>query len=372
MDALNDFITWIDNKAIVSAVVLLAFVGGILVLTIILAVCKPCLRKMLRVPQIVKKNSAAIIGAVVIFIFILPIILWGSGLFKENELFHNSDTLGYYGALIGGGVTVLGIYWTFNYERLISAEGRREESLPILNFSIDMINKDTLTEEDILFDLFTYKMVRIDKKSLSFEEDQIKLFNQLYSLMSEKKRFRKMLKESLIASNGSKSKTITSIFNNFQKTIDQINKLSSRAANVFQKECYFYLTIENIGLQTAILSSITLCSEDDIKSGVKVLYDVDDTEEARKSLPQNEEAKLDMFAVPKGKEVKIKIAFYLFDYDSHIKNHDCPDYFNLEFTDVYNNCYTYKLPIKLRQPKENFSIDIDKRRIPVLPKRTDM
>lgn len=304
-----------------------------------------------------------------LILFIIPFLLWKRGLFNNGSILYNSDVLGYYGAVVGGGITVLGIYWTFKYERMLSTEGRREESLPILNFSIDMINKDTLTEEGILFDLFTYKMVRIDKKSLSFEEDQIKLFNELYSLMSEKKRFRKMLKKNLIASNGIKSKTVTSIFNDFQKTIDQINKLSSRAGNVFQKECYFYLTIENIGLQTAILSSITLCSEDDIKSGVKVLYDVDDTEEARKSLPQNEEAKLDMFAVPKGKEVKIKIAFYLFDYDSHIKNHDCPDYFNLEFTDVYNNCYTYKLPIKLRQPKENFSIDIDKRRIPVLPRK---
>lgn len=302
-----------------------------------------------------------------LFLFIIPFFLWKKGLFNEGRMLYNSDVLGYYGAVVGGGITVLGIYWTFNYERMLSTEGRREESLPILNFSIDMINKDTLTEEDILFDLFTYKMVKIDKKSLSLEEAQINLFNELYSLMSEKKRFRKMLTKNLSASNGSISKAVTSIFNNFQETIDQINKLSSEA--IFQKECYFYLTIENIGLQTAILSSITLCSEDDIKSGVKVLYDVDDTEEVRKSLPQNEEAKLDMFAVPKDNAVKIKIAFYLFDYDSHIKNHDCPDYFNLEFTDVYNNCYTYKLPIKLRQPKENFSIDIDKRRISVLPRK---
>ena len=28
MDAIKDFITWIDNKAVVSAVVFLAFVGG--------------------------------------------------------------------------------------------------------------------------------------------------------------------------------------------------------------------------------------------------------------------------------------------------------------------------------------------------------
>lgn len=307
-----------------------------------------------------------------LILFIIPFFLWKKGLFNNGNILYNSDVLGYYGAVVGGGITVLGIYWTFKYERMLSTEGRREESLPILNFSIDMINKDTLTEKDILFDLFTYKMVKIDKKSFGFEEAQINLFNRLFLLMSEKKRIREMLEENLIDNNLQPSKTGTSIVNDLQEIIDKINNFSSRAGNVIQKECYFYLTIENIGLQTAILSSITLCSEDGIKSGVKVLYDVDDTEEARKSLPQNEVAKLDMFAVPKGKKVKIKIAFYLFDYDSHIKNHDCPDYFNLEFTDVYNNCYTYKLPIKLRQPQENFSIDIDKRHIPVLPRKIDM
>lgn len=149
MDALKDFITWIDNKAVVSAVVLLAFVGGILVLSIILAVCIPYLRRRLRVPQVVKKNSAAIIGAVVIFILILPIILWSFGLYGI-KLFANSDALGYYGALIGGGVTVLGVYWTLKHESENSKEERRKNSLPILrfNFSPEHINydKSTLTE----------------------------------------------------------------------------------------------------------------------------------------------------------------------------------------------------------------------------------
>lgn len=149
MDALKDFITWIDNKAVVSAVVLLAFVGGRLVLTIILAVCNPYLREKLRVPQRVKQNSAAIIGAVVIFILMLPIILWSLGLYGI-KLFANSDTLGYYGALIGGGVTVLGVYWTLKHESENSKEERRKNSLPILrfNFSPEHINynKDTLNE----------------------------------------------------------------------------------------------------------------------------------------------------------------------------------------------------------------------------------
>ena len=159
MDALKDFITWIDNKAVVSAVVLLAFVGGILVLTIILAVCIPYLRRRLCVPQIVKKNSPAIIGAVVIFILILPIILWSFGLYGI-KLFANSDTLGYYGALIGGGVTVLGVYWTLKHESAKSKEEKRENSLPILRFNF--------SPEHISYDKFTLTECKTDKDGNSF------------------------------------------------------------------------------------------------------------------------------------------------------------------------------------------------------------
>lgn len=159
MDALKDFITWIDNKAVVSAVVLLAFVGGILVLTIILAVCNPYLREKLRVPQRVKKNSAAIIGAVVIFILMLPIILWSLGLYGI-KLFAISDTLGYYGALIGGGVTVLGVYWTLKHESENSKEERRKNSLPILRFNF--------SPEHIDYDKFILTECKTDEDGNSF------------------------------------------------------------------------------------------------------------------------------------------------------------------------------------------------------------
>lgn len=63
----------------------------------------------------------------------------------SNSLFKDSDILEYYGAVIGGGVTVLGVYWTLNYESKKSKEDRKQElknlieerrrdSLPILRF----------------------------------------------------------------------------------------------------------------------------------------------------------------------------------------------------------------------------------------------
>ena len=75
-----------------------------------------------------------------IFLYLLamPVIIFG--LFPmlgiPNSLFDDSDVLAYYGAVIGGGVTVLGVYWTFKYESELSKEERRENSLPILRFNL--------------------------------------------------------------------------------------------------------------------------------------------------------------------------------------------------------------------------------------------
>ena len=61
------------------------------------------------------------------------------------SLFNDSDVLAYYGAVIGGVGTVLGVYWTLNYESKKSKEERKQErenlkeerrkdSLPVLRF----------------------------------------------------------------------------------------------------------------------------------------------------------------------------------------------------------------------------------------------
>lgn len=184
MEALYNVISWIVNKTEKP----LACVGGILVLTIILAVCIPCLKKMLSVRQIIKEYAVPLIGAVVIFILILPFILWGTGDFG-TKLFADSDTLGYYGALIGGGVTVLGVYWTLNYESKKSKdereyesqnvkEERRKNSLPILQFNFSP-NYFTLaeilaakTEESYLKDIHKGHDIVIDTTEESEKPDE--------------------------------------------------------------------------------------------------------------------------------------------------------------------------------------------------------
>ena len=143
---------------------------------------------MLSVRQIIKEYAVPLIGAVVIFILILPFILWGTGDFG-TKLFADSDTLGYYGALIGGGVTVLGVYWTLNYESKKSKdereyesqnvkEERRKNSLPILQFNFSP-NYFTLaeilaakTEESYLKDIHKGHDIVIDTTEESEKPDE--------------------------------------------------------------------------------------------------------------------------------------------------------------------------------------------------------
>ena len=63
-----------------------------------------------------KKYLVLVLVVIFLFALITPLILYSFGLFKDNGALHNSDVLSYYGSIIGGGITVLGIYLTFNFE----------------------------------------------------------------------------------------------------------------------------------------------------------------------------------------------------------------------------------------------------------------
>jgi hypothetical protein len=142
-------ITWKVPDKIVDG---LAVIGGLSIFTLFLfslVISIPKLNKKYDVTKKIKKHVGPLLVVAliltVIIIIICPVGLWYSGLFEKNKLFANADTLGYYGALIGGGVTVLGVYWTLKYEIKKSKEERRQErenlneerrkdSLPILQF----------------------------------------------------------------------------------------------------------------------------------------------------------------------------------------------------------------------------------------------
>ena len=77
--------------------------------------------------QKLKKHIVNVILCILLLSLILPLLCLYYGAFKKDAILYNSDILGYYGAVIGGVVTVLGVYWTLNYESKKSKEERVHE-----------------------------------------------------------------------------------------------------------------------------------------------------------------------------------------------------------------------------------------------------
>lgn len=275
-----DSILWIFNVIVNVIVKLLPYLGGLSLIAILLVVSIPCLKKMISVPQMIKEHADALIGAVVIFILILPFTLWKSGYYGKDKLFDNSDTLGYYGALIGGGVTVLGVYWTLNYEskkaveertqeRELLKEERRKNSLPILRFYLG---------------------------SIDFS------FNTL-----------QQSKQVLVKDKGGK------FFTNYDIFIDTTNGSSEYSKNSIHQ--YGNLKIKNIGLGTAIISDIKLIRTNPEKTEVKNIGIL----------------KLNQQLVFPEKEIVLEMCIRSDDLNIE-------DTLYFTFMDLYSNKYLYKIP----------------------------
>ena len=270
-----------------------------------------------KISKFLKNYIVHIIVVIILYSLISPIILYFFGVFQEGRALYNSDILGYYGALIGGGVTVLGIYWTFKYESEKSKEEReyerqnakeerkqeyeklkeerRKNSLPILRFNF--ISESKPPDEDSEYDILLRKC--IDKK------DNTKIVDILVQ---------------------------------------------------------YNMWISNIGLQPAILSSISLLSDDD-----RVLQE---------DKPNLDLSNLLISNNPKDLESKINltIIFSFQEYDNYNsqeipeeKDYNRGDYLLVVFTDLYSNEYQYKIPIIDKQIGKEHYLLLKNEEIPVLP-----
>lgn len=270
-----------------------------------------------KISKFLKNYIVHIIVVIILYSLISPIILYFFGVFQEGRALYNSDILGYYGALIGGGVTVLGIYWTFKYESEKSKEEReyerqnakeerkqeyeklkeerRKNSLPILRFNF--ISESKPPDEDSEYDILLRKC--IDKK------DNTKIVDILVQ---------------------------------------------------------YNMWISNIGLQPAILSSISLLSDDD-----RVLQE---------DKPNLDLSNLLISNNPKDLESKINltIIFTFQEYDNYNsqeipeeKDYNRGDYLLVVFTDLYSNEYQYKIPIIDKQIGKEHYLLLKNEEIPVLP-----
>lgn len=313
-----------------------------------------------KISKFLKDYIVHMIVVILLFSLFSPIILYFFGVFKEGRALYNSDILGYYGALIGGGVTVLGIYWTLNYERLMSAEERKEENLPILQFSIE-----EEIDSIVPCDLKIVRGVNILQKRENLYELRFILQDELFNLIQKelKTNGEKFSENDLVT-----SPEIEINNKKYDETYEKLKKF-------LEVNTIYSLNIRNIGLQTAILSSIQLCSQNDISSKIIVLYK-DSDKHYENLLQKDDTAKIEMFAVAKEKDINLKIDFSFYDNKDNVsedingkKIYGRGDYFLIEFTDVYLNRYRYKLPIELENLNNNYSVCMNQKQVPVLPER---
>ena len=311
-----------------------------------------------------KENKIlTIICSILLISSIAPFIFMYFRLYENGNLFYQSDVLGFFGALIGCIITVLGIYWTFNNEKVVAAEGRRNDSLPILKFEQkNTYDVDKPYDLLVIRDIDTctkYKDLKKMKKKL--DEELSNLYNKQGNILDKvrKKNSLDGYREEL----DDNQKSIKETKNNKDKTSEGLSE-------IFFYESTFLLNINNIGLQTAILSSISLCSKNGITSNVGVNH-----ENSQKTKWEVENtAKIEKFAVTIEEELNLKIKFFYCDVLSNIESkmekkeyYDGGDYISIDFTDVYQNKYRYKLPIQLIKVNGNYSVHMVHKGVPVFP-----
>ena len=149
--------------------------------------CQRLIAKKLGISKEVTKKYKFFLRIAIVLLSV-PIIIFGllPMLGISLNLFNGSDVLGYYGALIGGGVTVLGVYFTFKYERMILAEERKEESLPILMFSLRELTEEECKNDNTLYDLEVIRGVEVYEKYDMLKKEITDLEWELESLDSQR------------------------------------------------------------------------------------------------------------------------------------------------------------------------------------------
>lgn len=286
------------------------------------------------------------------------------------SFFDDSDVLAYYGAVIGGIGTVLGVYWTLNYESKKSKDEKRESSLPIFTFSIhsntengsnDCNDIEPFVIGENLKDIFKDEDDKLNKRcnELINRRIKVKKRDEEFEYYEVSETMRTKLDEKEIEKNLEYLRgTIESSLNNLDKEIRRI--IDKRKICRLDKS--IILNINNIGLQPAILSTIKF-----IPKGIISFSD------------KSEKITLNYLSVQKGENTKIKVIF-----DWYFKNQDGLNaefqelgYLELKYTDLYSNKYEYNIPIKIKReivqdedkmPIEQFSVIIDTPQLPIRPK----
>lgn len=308
--------------------------------------------------------QASLVILLSLSIFLPYIIYYISVNYKQFEFMGtNIDVLGYYGSVLGGMVTIIGIVLTFNYERKKSSEELRKNNLPLLRFSYkpDKFKSDpnkkydvavisSLTKEinDYNDSIKNLKQIFLVEQRLINQQEhsnkQIEYYNSRFKIVANtyKENSEEYLKESNYL-----QKAQEIIFNESRRISEDIVNLANsisqgpKKINIVNEGV---LDIENIGLQTAIITSITLKKHDGTLSLDTEIF------------------KVGRFAVSKDSKIQLTLLIDVYDY------HEL-DYLLVEFIDLYYNKYEYLIPFELQEIEGENSLIINPNNIPVLPKQ---
>mgnify|MGYP000946127084 CR=1 FL=1 len=297
------------------------------------------------ITQKLKKYIVNMILGILFLSLILPFLCLYFGAFKKDAILNNSDILGYYGAVIGGAVTVLGVYWTLDYESKKSKQEREHERKQV-KAEREHERKQVEAERE-----HERKQVEAEREHERKKEKEERRKNSLpilrFTFRPEyKKQDFDYTKESTTELNNNYDILLnTSDEYSINKgKRDHIKRGKKTSYRIFQ---YGDLEIENLGLGAAILSDVYLYRND--------------KEEIVNNLQVDE---INKFIIPPGHTIKPQMLICSNDFSED-------DYLCIDFIDIYSNKYRYEISFgKDLSLKSNVSA-IEKEMVQVLPELVD-
>lgn len=287
--------------------------------------------------QKLNKNIVNVILSILLLSLILPFLCLCFGAFKKDAILYNSDILGYYGAVIGGVVTVLGVYWTLNYESKKSKKEREHER--------EILKKEREHERERL------------EEEREHERERLEEERRKNSLPILRFTFQPNTSDSTYAYTKESTTELNNNYDILLNTVDECSIKKGKRVHIkrgktdvekfFQIFEYGDLEIENLGLGAAILSDV-------------YLY-INNTEEIVNNLQVDAISK---FIIPPGHTIKPQMLICSNDF--------CEDYYLcVDFRDIYSNKYRYEISfgkdLSLKYPKSA----IKKEMVSVLPELID-
>lgn len=274
-----------------------------------------------------------------IFLLLAPFIFWG--LFPimkiPNGIFSTSDVLGYYGSLVGGAVTVLGVYWTLNFESKKSKEERE--------FERQNLEKERKRERERF------------KEEREHEREKVEEERRKNSLPILRFNFHPDHKISIYEYTKESTTELNNIYDILLNTSDKCSIKKEKRAHIKRAKTdaktshqifqYGGLEIENLGLGAAILSDVYLYRND--KEEIVNNLQVD---------------AINKFIIPPNCKLKLQMLICSNDFSED-------DYLCVDFIDIYSNKYRYEISFGKDLSLKYLKSAIKREMVSVLPEQID-